>query len=422
MSMTLAPGERTGCVRIPASKSQAHRLLICAALGAGETTVECDGVSADIEATARCLSALGAHMEAAGAGRFKVSPITRAPEGRCELYCGESGSTLRFLLPVAGALGVRAVFHMEGRLPERPLAPLDDVLRAHGMSITRQGGSLVCEGKLTPGEYEISGGVSSQYISGLLLALPRLDADSRLTVTGTLESAGYVAMTEDALRLAGIEYEKHGQSYDIPGRQAGRLPEACRAEGDWSNAAFFLCMGALSRGGVTVRGLDMASLQGDRAVLDILRRFGAEVEPLCGGARVRRGALRAIEIDAAQIPDLVPVLGVTAAAARGTTRIINAGRLRLKESDRLKSTARLIASLGGTAEELPDGLIIHGREALDGGSVETWRDHRIAMAAAAAACACRRAVSLDDSRCVEKSYPRFWEDYASLELQGEDKA
>lgn len=416
--MTLAPGERTGCVRIPASKSQAHRLLICAALGAGETTVECDGVSADIEATARCLSALGAHMEAAGAGRFKVSPITRAPEGRCELYCGESGSTLRFLLPVAGALGVRAVFHMEGRLPERPLAPLDDVLRAHGMSITRQGGSLVCEGKLTPGEYEISGGVSSQYISGLLLALPRLDADSRLTVTGTLESAGYVAMTEDALRLAGIEYEKHGQSYDIPGRQAGRLPEACRAEGDWSNAAFFLCMGALSRGGVTVRGLDMASLQGDRAVLDILRRFGAEVEPLCGGARVRRGYLRAIEIDAAQIPDLVPVLGVTAAAARGTTRIINAGRLRLKESDRLKSTARLIASLGGTAEELPDGLIIHGREALDGGSVETWRDHRIAMAAASAACVCRSAVSLDDSRCVEKSYPRFWEDYASLELQG----
>lgn len=319
MSMTLAPGERTGCVRIPASKSQAHRLLICAALGAGETTVECDGVSADIEATARCLSALGAHVEAAGEGRFKVSPITRAPEGRCELYCGESGSTLRFLLPVAGALGVRAVFHMEGRLPERPLAPLDDVLRAHGMGITRQGGNLVCEGKLTPGEYEISGGVSSQYISGLLLALPRLDADSRLTVTGTLESAGYVAMTEDALRLAGIEYEKHGQSYDIPGRQAGRLPEACRAEGDWSNAAFFLCMGALSRGGVTVRGLDMASLQGDRAVLDILRRFGAEVEPLCGGARVRRGALRAIEIDAAQIPDLVPVLGVTAAAARGTT-------------------------------------------------------------------------------------------------------
>ena len=171
MSMTLAPGERTGCVRIPASKSQAHRLLICAALGAGETTVECDGVSADIEATARCLSALGAHMEAAGEGRFKVSPITCAPEGRCELYCGESGSTLRFLLPVAGALGVRAVFHMEGRLPERPLAPLDDVLRAHGMGITRQGGNLVCEGKLTPGEYEISGGVSSQYISGLLLAL-----------------------------------------------------------------------------------------------------------------------------------------------------------------------------------------------------------------------------------------------------------
>lgn len=414
MDITLAPGERSGSVVIPASKSQAHRLLICAALGDRETVIECGGTSADIEATARCLAALGAGISRDEAGRFHVKPVRSVPEGICELRCGESGSTLRFLLPAAGALGARAVFRMEGRLPERPLSPLDEVLTEHGMTIRQDGANLFCEGSLTPGRYEIGGGVSSQYISGLLMALPRLDGDSRLEVTGKLESAGYVAMTEAALRLAGIRFDRTGQSSFIPGGQRCSLPETCRVEGDWSNAAFFLCMGALSHEGVTVYGLDPASPQGDRAVLDILRRFGACVSENGGAVTVKCAPMRGIEIDAAPIPDLIPVLSVVAAAAGGETHIINAGRLRLKESDRLKSTARLLRDLGGSVEELESGLIINGGRTLAGGTAETFRDHRIAMSAAVAACICAGSVTVTDSGCVAKSYPRFWDDLGQL--------
>lgn len=414
MDITLAPDERSGSVVIPASKSQAHRLLICAALGDRETVIECGGTSADIEATARCLAALGAGISRDEAGRFHVKPVRSVPDGICELRCGESGSTLRFLLPAAGALGARAVFRMEGRLPERPLSPLDEVLTEHGMTIRQDGANLFCEGSLTPGRYEIGGGVSSQYISGLLMALPRLDGDSRLEVTGKLESAGYVAMTEAALRLAGIRFDRTGQSSFIPGGQRCSLPETCRVEGDWSNAAFFLCMGALSHEGVTVYGLDPASPQGDRAVLDILRRFGACVSENGGTVTVKRAPMRGIEIDAAPIPDLIPVLSVVAAAAGGETHIINAGRLRLKESDRLESTARLLRDLGGSVEELESGLIINGGRTLAGGTAETFRDHRIAMSAAVAACICAGSVTVTDSGCVAKSYPRFWDDLGQL--------
>ena len=276
MKRMISPGARTGRVHIPASKSQAHRLLICAALGEETCEIVCDGISADIAATAECLRALGAKVERTETG-FLVSPIQKVPEGRCELYCGESGSTLRFLLPVVGALGAQAAFHREGRLPQRPLAPLDDVLTAHGMTLSEDGDLLLCGGQLHAGEYAIAGNVSSQYISGLLMALPRLTGESALTVTGTLESAAYVAMTEDALRLSGVEFSKNGASYAIPGGQRFRLPLCTAVEGDWSNAAFFLCMGALAKGGVRVEELNLKSSQGDRGVLDVLRAFGAEV-------------------------------------------------------------------------------------------------------------------------------------------------
>ncbi len=414
MKMLLTPGARTGCVTIPASKSQAHRLLICAALGTQEMQLDCSASSADIEATARCLNALGAEIGATEHG-FRIRPLAGAPQGLRTLCCGESGSTLRFLLPLTGALGAQAAFAMEGRLPERPLAPLDTVLCAHGMRIARQGAQLLCQGQLEAGTYTIPGDVSSQYISGLLMALPLLRGDSRLVITGALESAGYVAMTEEALALAGITLEKRAQEYAIPGGQRCRLPAHCRVEGDWSNAAFFLCMGALSERGVTVEGLSMDSAQGDRAVLALLERFGACCTVSDGAVTVRRGALRGMEIDAAPVPDLIPVLSVVAALAEGETRIVNAARLRLKESDRLKSTAQLLRSLGGEVEELESGLVIHGRPQLNGGAVDTCRDHRIAMAAATAACACRGSVTVDGSQCVEKSYPRFWADFAKLE-------
>lgn len=414
MNITIKPGQRSGRVKIPASKSQAHRLLICAALGQGETVIACDGLSADITATMACLNALGADIRQTEDGRLRVRPIEEVPTGLCHLYCGESGSTLRFLLPVCGALGADAVFHMEGRLPQRPLAPLDAELTSHGMVLRQEGELLYCSGQLQSGDYELPGNVSSQYISGLLLALPLMEGDSRLTVTGSIESEAYITMTEDALALSGIALEKADWYYHIPGSQRGKLPEALQVEGDFSNAAFFLCMGALSDVGLTIDGLNPASHQGDRAVLDILRAFGAQVEEREGSFAVCKGQLNGITIDAKPIPDLIPVLSVVAALAQGETRIINAGRLRLKESDRLRSTTALLTALGADIQELEEGLVIHGKESLSGGSVDSCGDHRIAMAAATAACGCTGEILLSGSQAVSKSYPRFWEDFGSL--------
>ena len=396
MNRTLLPGPRTGAVRIPASKSQAHRMLICAALSRTPGHLMLDGFSEDIEATMQCLRALEAKIEAEADGLW-IEPPAVYP-AQAALDAGESGSTLRFLLPVLGALGVRAQIRMHGRLPERPLSPLWELLEAHGMQLRREDDLLHVCGQLQAGSYTLPGNVSSQFVSGLLFALPLLAEDSVLTVTGQLQSARYVAMTEQALRAAGIHFEKNGQCWTIPGGQRYAAPGRQLVEGDWSNAAFFLCMGALSRQGVCVSGLDPASLQADRAITEILTRFGAEVN---------------IEDDT--VPDLVPVVSVLAALCAGETRIENAARLRIKESDRLRTTAALIEALGGTVRELPDGLVITGQPALAGGSVDASGDHRIAMSAAVAACGCTQPVMVCGSECVAKSYPAFWEDFTALQ-------
>ena len=395
MKQTVHPGSRTGTVSIPASKSQAHRLLICAALGQAPAEIRCRGISKDIAATIGCLNALGAEIAVSG-DCITVKPITAVPEGLCHLPCGESGSTLRFLLPVAGALGAEAVFHMEGRLPQRPLHPLDEVLTAHGMTIRQEDALLYVSGRLQPGDFALPGNVSSQYISGLLMALPLLNSGSTLAVTGELESAAYVTMTEDTLRRGGIVLRKSDASWHISGGQRCRFPAQLSAEGDWSNAAFFLCMGALSPEGVTVRGLDLASSQGDRAVLNILAAMGAKISTKEDAVTVRRSTLTGV------------------AGAEGDTRIFNAGRLRLKESDRLSTTAALLTALGGSVEEQPSGLIVHGRGRLTGGTADACGDHRIAMSAAAAACICEKDITVTGSECVSKSYPRFWEDLQAL--------
>lgn len=412
MKRDIAPGARSGRVKIPSSKSQAHRLLICAALGKSETRISCDGISQDIAATIACLEAMGAAIESRDGALF-VKPIDLLPQ-ECHLHCGESGSTLRFLLPIVGALGLNAVFHMEGRLPQRPLAPLDAELRRQGMEITSDGDRLYCSGRLRPGTYSVAGNVSSQYISGLLMALPLLCGDSELEVSGEIESAAYISMTEDVISRAGIKYVKTDNAYKIEGGQRPQLLEELSVEGDYSNAAFFLCIGALSEKGMEVSGLSEASRQGDRAVLDILHRFGAEMESDKGIIKIKRGELLGCTIDAAAIPDLIPVLSVLASVAKGETRVINAARLRLKESDRLRSTCAMLKNLGADIEELEDGLIIRGRDRLCGGSVDSCGDHRIAMSAAVAACACTGRVELCGSGCVSKSYPSFWEHFDAL--------
>ena len=414
MTRTVAPGARSGSVRIPASKSQAHRLLICAALGAAPVELKLDGFSDDILATVHCLTALGADIRQTPQG-LRVSPIARVPDGLCELPCRESGSTLRFLLPVCGLLGANAVFLREGRLAERPLAPLDEQLTQHGMALRAEGAKLYCSGRLTGGEFTLPGNISSQYITGLLLALPFLSEHSTLRLTTALQSAAYVRMTEQALETGGVQLSRTPGGWDIPGGQAARLPEVLPVEGDWSSAAFFLCAGALSARGVTVSGLRRDSAQPDSAVLTLLRELGADVQWTDADAvTVRRQPLRAITIDAGQIPDLIPILSVVAAAADGETHIVNAARLRLKESDRLSSVVQMLTALGGRVRELPDGLDILGGAPLPGGTADACGDHRIAMSAAIAAALCTAPVTVRGSETTSKSYPRFWDDLETM--------
>lgn len=404
MDVTILPGRLSGTVAAIPSKSAAHRLLIAAALAQAPTAIACPAVSQDILATARCLSALGAKVLHTEAG-FTVVPGP-APQAAL-LPCGESGSTLRFLLPVAAALGVEATFQMEGRLPQRPLFPLDRELTAHGAVLTRTTETtLTVSGQLTPGAYALPGDVSSQYITGLLFALPLLGEVSTLTVAGRIESAPYLRLTEAALAQFGAAPQWHAPVYDIAPR-AFQSPGSAVVEGDWSNAAFFLASGA------AVSGLDLHSCQGDRAILWLLSRFGAAVSQQGDTAAVTLGPLQAQDIDAAAIPDLVPVLAVLAANAKGTSRIFNAARLRLKESDRLETVAALLRSLGGDVTVTADGLIIQGT-GLTGGTVESFFDHRIAMAAAVAATFASGPVTIRNAQAVEKSYPGFWADFQAL--------
>ena len=413
MNKTILPGARTGEVHIPASKSQAHRMLLCAAMGENEVTLRCRGLSKDILATVACLKALGASVDAEGEV-LHLRPVSAPPPGLCLLPCGESGSTLRFLLPLVGALGASAVFEREGRLPERPIEPLGRELCRNGMDIRSDGARLSCSGQLRPGAFSLPGNISSQYISALLMTLPLLEGESTLRIEGALESAAYVAMTEEVLRLGGVRTEKTGYGYRIPGGQRCRFAPELSVEGDYSNAAFFLCAGALSERGIRVTGLDPQSRQGDRAIVPLLEKMGAQVASDGSSVTVKCAALHGITIDASPIPDLIPVLSVVAAAASGETRVIHAQRLRLKESDRLHSTTQMLRALGAEAEELPDGLVIRGGRTLAGGTVDACGDHRIAMSAAVAGGICRGAVTICGSECVQKSYPDFWTDFQQL--------
>lgn len=432
MNYTVSPGFRSGSVSIPSSKSYAHRQLICAALSGSRTCLKCDGVSKDIEATAACLQALGADIRFED-GRIIVeqgsylrkradlrhSCENEKPADRPVLPCGESGSTLRFLLPLVGALGIEATFEMAPGLAARPVEELLEVMGRHGVNVTRGECCISIEGRMTSGEFEIPGNVSSQYISGLLLALPVLEGDSRLVITGHTESKEYIKITEDNLRNAGIVFKQKDNTYFIPGGQTYRAPARQQVEKDWSGAAFFLCMGALSPEGITLPDMPLESSQGDRRILEVLEKAGAHIEINSGSVTARRGALRATDIDASEIPDLVPTIAAFASLCEGRTVIRNAGRLKIKESDRLATTAGMLRALGAEVSELEDGLVIVGKRQLEGGTVDACNDHRIAMSAAVAACGCQGEVTVTGAECVAKSYPAFWEHLKGLEIKNE---
>lgn len=413
MKVTIQPGERYGQVKAPASKSVCHRLLILAALGKSKTDIYCGEISADIQATASCLRALGAEIIEHN-GALSVAPVKKPPENTVNLYCGESGSTLRFLLPVAGVLGIKAVFHMDGRLAKRPVTELTDQLKKNGMYFETGYNTISCHGRLRSGNYTLSGEVSSQYISALLMTLPLLKGDSRLNVTGCIQSQPYINISLDILKSVGIGISRQKNEYLIFGSQQPEFKHSVVAEGDYSAAAFFLCAGALSEKGITVYNLNKNSVQGDRKIMELLKTMGAETRQDSCSATVRKAELKGTVIDASQIPDLVPAVAAVAALCDGETRIINAGRLRLKESDRLSTTGKMLSDLGAYVEELDDGLVIRGRASLAGGITDSYNDHRIAMAAAVAAAGCKNEVTIGNAQAVKKSYPRFWSDFESL--------
>ncbi len=389
MNITVKPSPLAGTVKAIPSKSHMHRLLIAEALSGHRANPGSDELNDDIRATLSCLRALFA----GGTG----API---------LQCNESGSTLRFLLPVSMVLNDQAVFFMNGRLASRPILPLAEQMEDHGCRVVTDGSLMSAQGRLTAGEYELPGNVSTQFVSGLLFALPLLEGDSVIKLLTPLEARGYADMTVKVITDYGIRIEVTEDSYIVPGGQKyvspyeDGVPIARIAYGDWSCSANFIAAGALTGGNVVCEGLSENSVQPDKSVsflIDCIRMPGD------------------VEINCEDVPDIVPVLAVVAALSEGKTVITNSERLKFKESDRLHAMASELSALGADITEMPDGFVIYGKERLTGGvTVEGYGDHRIVMALAVAALCCEKPVTIIGADNVRKSYPAFWDDFRAL--------
>ena len=403
MDKLLIPSPLKGSVDIPASKSVAHRLIIAAALAEGESVITNVYPSKDILATIGAVKALGADVALEG-DTARIRGIKEHP-AEAVIDCCESGSTLRFVIPIAAALGVKAEFFGRANLPNRPITPFLEELPNHGAAFDYHNTMpFTVSGRLTAGEYRMGGDISSQFITGLLLALSAVHGESRITLTSRLESRPYVDITVDCLRKFGCEVEEDRDGYTVRG---GRL-KACdlRVEGDWSQAAFFEVANALGSS-VTINGLNVNSYQGDKKILEICREVVYN----------KNSVLKCFEQDCSDIPDLVPVLAVLGCFCEGESRLTGAGRLRIKECDRLAAMEKNLNLLGGQVTSTEDSLIIKGVGSgnLKGGvTVKTFSDHRIAMAMAIASTRCDKPVRVSGAECVSKSYPGFWEDYERL--------
>ncbi len=410
MDITITPSPLSGKISAISSKSDAHRLLICAGLCAGETTrIHITDTSKDIDATAGVLRSMGAAISREGEYFLVASPEKFNLSPLCN--CGESGSTLRFLLPVVAAACGSGSFSGSGKLPERPIVELIRAMASHGVSFSSDRLPFSISGAMSGGEFSIPGNISSQYISGILLSLPLSDGGA-VQLTTKLESASYVDMTLSTMGSFGIDVGKSENGWFVPAGLRYKSPRHISAEGDWSNGAFFLAAGAIG-GDVQVSGLSDTSLQGDMKIMSILSSFGAHVVSDRGLVSVKQSSLNSLEIDISNIPDLLPILAVTAAFASGETYFYGGARLRLKESDRLSATSSMLSSLGGHCLELPDGLVVSGG-GLSGGVVNGFNDHRIVMSAAIAGAFCQSPVTILGAQAVEKSYPEFFRDFREL--------
>lgn len=407
-----SPFVPNGTVNVPPSKSDVHRAIICAAMANGVSRISPVALSNDIKATIGCIKALGADAVLEN-NVLTVDGTNMYKNKTALLDCGESGSTLRFFIPIAAVGNINATFVGKGKLPQRPIGIFTEALPKAGTVCKTEGGlPLEIKGQLKSGIFEIPGNVSSQFITGLLLALPILEGDSEIVLTSPLESVGYIAMTIRTMKQFGVNIQATEKGWHIKGGQSYK-PCDYTTDGDWSQAAFFMVLGAIG-GKVTVKGVAKDSTQGDKKCAEILAEFGAKVTQRDNEVTVEKGDLKAITIDASQIPDLVPVLSVCAAFAEGTTKIINAERLRIKECDRLKATAELLNNLGGKVKELSDGLEITGVSSLKGGNVNGYNDHRIVMSAAVCAARSDEDITATFAMSINKSYPDFYIDYNSI--------
>lgn len=428
MDITIFPGPLSGRVQAPSSKSVAHRALILAALADEPTTIGCTSTSQDIDATAGCLNALGAQISYEEGVGFSVVPLPRAQDGTplptrdAILWCGESGSTLRFMMPLAAALGGGALLKGAPRLLERPLSPLDAQLQAHGVSCELTGEGVAISGQMSGGAFSLPGNVSSQFVSGLLLATSALEEPVAVQVEEPVASVPYIDLTCDGLAAFGSDVvlttslEQEGVLYTlyqadpfVPHLEESRY----QVEGDWSGAAFWLAAGALGSQ-VEVEGLSLTSDQGDRSVLGALALLGSRITRNSDYVKAEADAPQGHRLSMDQIPDLVPPIAAVAALCPGTTRLCGLSRLRIKESDRVETVRAGLAALGASVEVEGDDLLIHGTETLSGGVVDAANDHRIAMMAAIAATRATGPVTIAGAQCVAKSYPAFFESYKAL--------
>ncbi len=408
MDVSITPSVLKGDITVPPSKSVAHRMIIAASLASGESVISNVYMSKDIEATMEAMKALGAgiRIENDGSGLCKVfiNGITK-PEKTAVLDCKESGSTLRFLIPVASALGTEAAFIGAGKLPQRPITPYLSEMTKNGAEFDYNNTMpFSVKGKLSPGEYKIAGNISSQFVTGLLLALSILDGESEIVLTSHLESRPYVDITIDCLNKFGANITETSDGFSVHGVKAFK-PYSGSVEGDYSQAAFFFAANSLGCD-ININGLSENSFQGDKRIVEICKNIVYN--------NSEKDILSPFDIDCSDIPDLVPILTVLASFCKGVSHITGAARLRIKESDRLAAISKALNAVGGKVKELDDGLEITGVEYLNGGEIDCCNDHRIPMAMSVASVKCRDKLILRGAECVRKSYPDFFEDFKKL--------
>lgn len=420
MNIEITPKELNGTVNIPPSKSMSHRAVIAASLADGESIIENVIMSNDIEATCEAMKKFGAKIKVVdgemGRKNLIINGGLKAEKSPLVIDSNESGSTLRFLIPIGSIAEREVTFTGKGKLIERPLDVYYKIFDNQGIYYENNKGNLPLrlDGSIKPGTYRIKGNISSQFISGLMFSLPLLKEDSIIEIEGELESKGYVHMTIDVLKDFGINIEnKDDKVFIIKGNQR-YISCRYKVEGDFSQAAFWMVAGAIG-GEITCLGVNTDSLQGDKEIINIMEKMGASIEKV-GKEKilVKKGNTVSLDIDGSQIPDIIPVLSVLSALSSGETNIYNASRLRIKESDRIKSTTSELKKLGAYINEKDDGIIVKGQESFLGGRVESWNDHRIAMAMAVASIRCKDKVVIEGAESVNKSYPEFWNDFQKL--------